>query len=90
VATVREAPAIAVENPATSQTITTVPVFDAEQDAAAARRAREAQPRWESMGSPYRPRRTMMVRRLFEALYGPAPATEAGRAATPGLTPAQR
>jgi len=41
---------IAVENPATGELITTVPVLGAEELAAMATRAREAQPAWEAIG----------------------------------------
>ena len=41
---------IAVENPATGQLITTVPVLGAEELAPMAARAREAQPQWEAIG----------------------------------------
>jgi acyl-CoA reductase-like NAD-dependent aldehyde dehydrogenase len=41
---------IAVENPATGQLITTVPVIGAEELAAMAARAREAQPQWQAIG----------------------------------------
>jgi acyl-CoA reductase-like NAD-dependent aldehyde dehydrogenase len=41
---------IAVENPATGELITTVPVLGAEELAAMAARAREAQPGWEALG----------------------------------------
>ena len=41
---------IAVENPATGQLITTVPVLGAEELEAMARRARQAQPQWEAIG----------------------------------------
>ena len=49
-ATLREAPAVAVENPATGETITTVPVLGPDDVAALASRAREAQPRWHALG----------------------------------------
>jgi acyl-CoA reductase-like NAD-dependent aldehyde dehydrogenase len=41
---------IAVENPATGQLITTVPVLGAEELQAMAQRARQAQPQWEAIG----------------------------------------
>jgi len=41
---------IAVENPATGQLITTVPVMGAEELEAMAQRARQAQPQWEAIG----------------------------------------
>jgi acyl-CoA reductase-like NAD-dependent aldehyde dehydrogenase len=41
---------IAVENPATGQLITTVPLLDARQIAEMAARGREAQPGWEALG----------------------------------------
>lgn len=41
---------IGVENPATGELITTVPVMGAEELAAMAARAREAQPGWEALG----------------------------------------
>src|SRR5947209_7851527 len=41
---------IAVENPATGQTITTVPVLGPDELAAMAACAREAQPVWDAMG----------------------------------------
>ena len=41
---------IAVENPATGELITTVPVTGAEELAAMAARAREVQPQWEALG----------------------------------------
>ncbi len=41
---------IPVENPATGELITTVPVTTAEELAAMAARAREAQPQWEALG----------------------------------------
>ena len=41
---------IAVENPATGQLITTVPVLGAEELEAMAARARQAQPQWEAIG----------------------------------------
>jgi len=48
----RGAPAasIAVENPATGETITSVPTIGAEQIAEMAARARAAQPAWDSLG----------------------------------------
>jgi acyl-CoA reductase-like NAD-dependent aldehyde dehydrogenase len=44
------APTIAVENPATGETIAHVPDLSAEQVADLARRARIAQPGWEALG----------------------------------------
>jgi acyl-CoA reductase-like NAD-dependent aldehyde dehydrogenase len=41
---------IAVENPATGELITTVPVLGAEELQAMAQRARQAQPQWEAIG----------------------------------------
>jgi acyl-CoA reductase-like NAD-dependent aldehyde dehydrogenase len=41
---------IAVENPATGQLITTVPVLGADELQAMAQRARQAQPQWEAIG----------------------------------------
>ena len=41
---------IAVENPATGELITTVPVLGAEELEAMALRARQAQPQWEAIG----------------------------------------
>ncbi len=41
---------IPVENPATGEVITTVPVMSAEEVGAMVARAREAQPKWEAMG----------------------------------------
>jgi acyl-CoA reductase-like NAD-dependent aldehyde dehydrogenase len=41
---------IAVENPATGELITTIPVLDAQELAAMAARARQAQPQWEAIG----------------------------------------
>ncbi|MGZ4192349.1 MAG: aldehyde dehydrogenase family protein [Solirubrobacteraceae bacterium] len=41
---------IAVENPATGELITTVPVLDASELEAMARRARQAQPQWAAIG----------------------------------------
>ncbi|MEO8966174.1 MAG: aldehyde dehydrogenase family protein [Solirubrobacteraceae bacterium] len=41
---------IGVENPATGELITTIPVLDADALAAMATRAREAQPQWEAIG----------------------------------------
>jgi acyl-CoA reductase-like NAD-dependent aldehyde dehydrogenase len=41
---------IAVENPATGEEITTVPVFGAQEIQAMAQRARDAQPGWEAVG----------------------------------------
>jgi acyl-CoA reductase-like NAD-dependent aldehyde dehydrogenase len=41
---------IAVENPATGQLITTVPVLGAEELEAMAQRARQAQPQWDAIG----------------------------------------
>jgi acyl-CoA reductase-like NAD-dependent aldehyde dehydrogenase len=46
----RSGPTIAVENPATGEAITTVPVLGVDELAEMARRAREAQPGWEAMG----------------------------------------
>src|SRR5476651_2476188 len=48
--------AIAVENPATGQVITTVPDLKAEEVAAMAARARAAQPGWEALGPDGRAR----------------------------------
>jgi acyl-CoA reductase-like NAD-dependent aldehyde dehydrogenase len=45
-----KSPGIAVENPATGQTIGTVPALGADELAAMAARAREAQPGWGAMG----------------------------------------
>jgi acyl-CoA reductase-like NAD-dependent aldehyde dehydrogenase len=44
------APTIAVENPATGELITTIPVHGAEELKAMADRARAAQPQWEAIG----------------------------------------
>ena len=47
---------IAVDNPATGELITTVPLLDAQALAELAARAREAQPQWEAIGPSGRAR----------------------------------
>ncbi|HUO73108.1 MAG TPA: aldehyde dehydrogenase family protein [Solirubrobacteraceae bacterium] len=84
---------IPVENPATGELITTIPVLGAAELKEMAIRARDAQPAWEAAGFeeytkiqsllitrralkrepfmfPYRARRTMLLRKLFNVLYG--------------------
>src|SRR4051812_13112111 len=59
------APTIAVENPATGETIAHVPDLTAEQVADLARRARIAQPGWEALGFEGRAEVFRELRRWF-------------------------